>query len=399
MKKIFIIFSIFFLLIFSFSLSMDNNTAIISASNNAFGIDLYKKLITEEKGNIFISPYSISSALAMTYAGARGNTEKQMAKVLYFNLLQEDIHKAFSSLNAYFNRPNKSYQLAIANALWGQANYPFQKEFINLLNKYYEAGFNEVDFVNKENREKARLTINKWVEDKTNNKIKELIHPEDISALTRLILVNAIYFKGKWQNQFDPKETRDMPFNLENKKKINVPMMHQEGKFNYTEDEKVQVLELPYSEKELSMVIFLPKEGISLSDFEKELSIERVNKLLSNLSQEKVDVYIPKFKMEKRYILNKILIDLGMSDAFDRMLADFSGMTGSKNLYISKVIQQSFVEVNEEGTEAAAATAVIMSGKSIAPMIIEFKADRPFIFIIRDIKTNTILFMGRFVEP
>lgn len=399
MKKIFIIFSIFFLLIFSFSLSMDNNTAIISASNNAFGIDLYKKLITEEKGNIFISPYSISSALAMTYAGARGNTEKQMAKVLYFNLPQEDIHKAFSSLNAYFNRPNKSYQLAIANALWGQANYPFQKEFINLLNKYYEAGFNEVDFVNEENREKARLTINKWVEDKTNNKIKELIHPEDISALTRLILVNAIYFKGKWQNQFDPKETRDMPFNLENKKKINVPMMHQEGKFNYTEDEKVQVLELPYSEKELSMVIFLPKEGISLSDFEKELSIERVNKLLSNLSQEKVDVYIPKFKMEKRYILNKILIDLGMSDAFDMMLADFSGMTGSKDLYISKVIHQSFVEVNEEGTEAAAATAVIMSGKSIAPMIIEFKADRPFLFIIRDIKTNTILFMGRFVEP
>jgi serpin B len=378
---------------------MDNNTAIISASNNAFGIDLYKKLITEEKGNIFISPYSISSALAMTYAGARGNTEKQMAKVLYFNLPQEDIHKAFSFLNAYFNRPNKSYQLAIANALWGQANYPFQKEFIDLLNKYYEAGFNEVDFVNAENREKARLTINKWVEDKTNNKIKELIHPEDISALTRLILVNAIYFKGKWQNQFDPKETRDMPFNLENKKKINVPMMHQEGKFNYTEDEKVQVLELPYSEKELSMVIFLPKEGISLSDFEKELSIERVNKLLSNLSQEKVDVYIPKFKMEKRYILNKILIDLGMSDAFDMMLADFSGMTGSKDLYISKVIHQSFVEVNEEGTEAAAATAVIMSGKSIAPMIIEFKADRPFLFIIRDIKTNTILFMGRFVEP
>jgi len=399
MKKISIIFSILFLLILSFSFSMDNNTAIISASNNAFGIDLYKKLITEERGNIFISPYSISSALAMTYAGARGNTEKQMAKVLYFNLPQEDIHKAFSSLNAYFNRPNKSYQLAIANSLWGQANYPFQKEFINLLNKYYEAGFNEVDFVNEENREKARLTINKWVEDKTNNKIKELIHPEDISALTRLILVNAIYFKGKWQNQFDTKETRDMPFNLENKKKVNVPMMHQEGKFNYTEDEKVQVLELPYSENELSMVIFLPKESISLSDFEKELSIERVNKLLSNLSQEKVDVYIPKFKMEKRYILNKMLIDLGMSDAFDMMLADFSGMTGSKDLYISKVIHQSFIEVNEEGTEAAAATAVIMSGKSIAPMIIEFKADRPFLFIIRDIKTNTILFIGRFVEP
>lgn len=399
MKRRFIVFSILFLLILSFSLSMDNNTAIISASNNAFGIDLYKKIITEEKGNIFISPYSISSALAMTYAGARGNTEKQMAKVLYFNIPQEDLHKAFSSLNSYFNRPNKSYQLAIANSLWGQTNYPFQKEFINLLNKYYSAGFNEVDFINEENREKARLTINKWVEDKTNNKIKNLIHPEDISALTRLILVNAIYFKGKWQNQFDPQETRDMPFNLENQKKISVPMMHQEGRFNYTEDDEVQVLELPYSENEVSMIIFLPKEGISLSDFEKEISVERINKLLANLTQEKVDVYIPKFKMEKRYILNKPLIDLGMKDAFDMSLADFSGMTGSKDLYISKVIHQSFIEVNEEGTEAAAATAVIMSGKAIAPMIIEFKADRPFLFIIRDIKTNTILFMGRFVEP
>uniref|UniRef100_A0A7C3RJ16 Serpin family protein n=1 Tax=Dictyoglomus thermophilum TaxID=14 RepID=A0A7C3RJ16_DICTH len=399
MKRRFIVFSILFLLILSFSLSMDNNTAIISASNNAFGIDLYKKIITEEKGNIFISPYSISSALAMTYAGARGNTEKQMAKVLYFNIPQEDLHKAFSSLNSYFNRPNKSYQLAIANSLWGQTNYPFQKEFISLLNKYYSAGFNEVDFINEENREKARLTINKWVEDKTNNKIKNLIHPEDISALTRLILVNAIYFKGKWQNQFDPQETRDMPFNLENQKKISVPMMHQEGRFNYTEDDEVQVLELPYSENEVSMIIFLPKEGISLSDFEKEISVERINKLLSNLTQEKVDVYIPKFKMEKRYILNKPLIDLGMKDAFDMSLADFSGMTGSKDLYISKVIHQSFIEVNEEGTEAAAATAVIMSGKAIAPMIIEFKADRPFLFIIRDIKTNTILFMGRFVEP
>jgi len=333
MKRRFIVFSILFLLILSFSLSMDNNTAIISASNNAFGIDLYKKIITEEKGNIFISPYSISSALAMTYAGARGNTEKQMAKVLYFKLSQEDLHKAFSSLNSYFNRPNKSYQLAIANSLWGQTNYPFQKEFISLLNKYYEAGFNEVDFVNEENREKARLTINKWVEDKTNNKIKNLIHPEDISALTRLILVNAIYFKGKWQNQFDPQETRDMPFNLENQKKISVPMMHQEGRFNYTEDNEVQVLELPYSENEVSMIIFLPKEGISLSDFEKEISVERINKLLANLTQEKVDVYIPKFKMEKRYILNKPLIDLGMKDAFDMSLADFSGMAKVK-IYI-----------------------------------------------------------------
>mgnify|MGYP001484222743 FL=1 len=388
-----IIFSLFII-----QITIANNINIIAHGNNAFAIDLYKEL-AKDPGNFFFSPYSISSALAMTYAGARGDTAKQMEKVLYFTLSQDKLHPSFTKLNSLFNAKEKSYQLSIANSLWGQKDYPFKKDFLSLVNKYYEAGFNEVNFVDDKEREEARQKINTWVEEKTNYKIKDLIQKTDLNSLTRLVLVNAIYFKGKWQNTFDPKETNEMPFYVNNTQKINTPIMHQEGNFNYTEDEDLQVLEIPYSGNELSMVILLPKTGISLSEVERNLSIDKLNYLLSNLSPTKVDVYIPKFKLEKRFILNEELIKLGMTDAFDEMLADFSGMTGDKDLYISKVIHQSFIEVNEEGTEAAAATAVIMSGKSISLGPILFKADRPFIFLIQDKKTGTILFMGRFIEP
>ncbi len=399
MKKRFL-FSIFFLLLLSLLIanSRDKNIEILASGNNSFAIDLYKQLAKNE-GNSFFSPYSISSALAMTYAGARDNTEKKMAEVLHFTLSQDLLHSTFAKLNSIFNKPDKNYQLAVANSLWGQRGYPFRKEFLDLLNKYYEAGFNEVNFVDAGEREKARETINKWVEDKTNNKIRNLILREEINSMTRLVLVNAIYFKGNWQNTFDSKETKEMPFYVSETKKVNIPMMYQEGKFNYGEDEKLQVLELPYSRNEISMIILLPKKGINLSEIEKDLSIEKLNFLFSKLSSQRVDVYIPKYKLEKRFILNKPLMSLGMRDAFDDMLADFSGMTGSRDLYISMVIHQSFIEVNEEGTEAAAATAVIMSGKSIALQPILFKADRPFIFLIHHIQTNTILFMGRLVEP
>jgi len=388
-----IIFSLFII-----QIATANNIDIIAHGNNAFAIDLYKEL-AKDPGNFFFSPYSISSALAMTYAGARGNTAKQMEKVLYFTLSQDKLHPSFASLNSLFNAKEKPYQLSIANSLWGQKDYPFKKDFLSLVNEYYEAGFNEVNFVNDEEREEVRQKINTWVEEKTNYKIKDLIQKTDLNSLTRLVLVNAIYFKGKWQNTFDPKETNEMPFYVNNTQKINTPMMHQEGNLNYTEDEDLQVLEIPYSGNELSMVILLPKTGISLSEVEKKLSTDKLNYLLSNLSLTKVDVYIPKFKLEKRFILNEELIKLGITDAFDEMLADFSGMTGDKDLYISKVIHQSFIEVNEEGTEAAAATAIIMSGKSISSGPILFKADRPFIFLIQDKKTGTILFMGRFIEP
>ncbi|MEN3012053.1 MAG: serpin family protein [Dictyoglomus thermophilum] len=396
--RIYILAFLLTIISFSFAESIDDNLLTIAKGNNIFGLDLYQVLTVKEDGNIFISPYSISSALAMTYAGANGNTKKQMAEVLYFNLPDNELHYAFSKLNSIFNTPKPDFQLAIANSLWGQINYPFREDFIELIKKYYSAGFNLVDFVNDLNREKARNEINKWVEDRTNQKIKELIQKGDLTSLTRLVLVNAIYFKGKWKYTFNKEETKEMPFFIDEKRTSKVPMMHQVNEFNYYEDKDLQAIELPYSGDELSMIVILPKER-TLSKFEKNLNYTLLDKINTNLKKEEIEIYFPKFKIEKRYILNEPLIKLGMSDAFDDMLADFSTMTGSRDLYISKVIHQSFIEVNEEGTEAAAATAVIMSGKSISlgPKI--FKADHPFLFFIIHKPTNTILFMGRFIEP
>lgn len=374
-----------------------SNLDVLVTGNNTFAIDIYRKL-SEEKGNIFLSPYSISSALAMTYAGARGDTAKEMANTLHFNLPQEELHQSFYNLSKLLDSTGKDYQLSIANALWGQKGYKFNQEFLDITNRYYGAGFKEVDYIDPNNRENARQMINKWVEDKTNNKIKNLLGPRDLEDRTRLVLTNAIYFKGKWELQFDPKKTKDSPFYISDKDKVNVPMMEQEGEFNYMEDDEVQVLELPYSGKDLSMVIILPRSGIPLSKIEKELSLKKLQYWISGLSKRSVEVYIPRFKVEKRFLLNDVLQKLGMVLAFDIMLADFSGMTPKPDLYISKVIHQAFVEVNEEGTEAAAATAVIMGAKAVAMKPI-FRADRPFIFLIRDKRSGSILFIGRLVEP
>lgn len=398
LKITLILIFVFSISSFSLANTVERSTISITESNNNFCIDLYKVLIEEEKGNLFISPYSISSALAMTYAGAEGNTKKQMAQVLHFTLSEEDLHSSFSILNSILNTSKSNFQLSIANSLWGQTGYPFKEEFLKTINQYYSGGFNLVDFVNEINREKTREEINRWVEDKTNKKIKELIHKGDLTSLTRLVLVNAIYFKGTWKYSFDKSKTQDMPFYINKEKQNNIPMMYQLNEFNYYEDEEIQALELAYSGDELSMLVILPKE-YNILPLEKNLTSEKLNNIIENLNKEKVEVYLPKFKIEKRYILNDSLIKLGMKDAFDDNLADFSKITGNKDLYISKVIHQSFIEVNEEGTEAAAATAVIMSGKSLSLSQKVFKANHPFIFFILYKPTNTILFMGKLIEP
>jgi len=377
----------------------------VVAGNNSFAFDLYRQL-KAGSGNFFFSPYSISSALAMTYAGARGETARQMADVLHFTLAPERLHPAFSDLTGLFNTGaggtsgGGAYQLSVANALWGQIGYEFLPEFLLITNKYYGAGFKEVDYTEDENREKARQTINEWVEGKTNGKIKDLIQPSDLSALTRLVLTNAIYFKGKWETPFQPESTKSMPFYLATGQKVDVPMMYQAGKFNYAENDQVQILEMPYAGGDLSMVVLLPKPECGLGKLEAALSTELVRSWLSRLSKQKVEVYLPRFKVEKRFLLNKQLKDLGMVDAFDQDLADFSGMAPVRELYISTVIHKAFVEVNEEGTEAAAATAVVMSGKGLLsdePHV--FRADRPFVFLIRDLRSGCILFMGRLADP
>ncbi|MCM8763136.1 MAG: serpin family protein [Candidatus Omnitrophica bacterium] len=373
--------------------------AVVEA-NNAFSFDLYAQL-KKRDGNLFLSPFSISTALAMTYAGARGNTASQMAAVLHFSLSQEKLHPAFFDLMQELKaEPQISgFELSVANALWGQAGYEFLPEFLEITQRYYEAGFKEVDF--KTDAEAVRQIINKWVEEKTKDKIKELIMPGLLNTLTRLVLTNAIYFKGKWVAQFEKDKTKPEEFELLTGEKIEVPMMSQNAKFRYGENEILQILEMPYVGERLSMVILLPKKKKGIKQLENGLNLNEVQKWLAMLRKQEVIVTIPKFKMTAEFRLNEALRSLGMRDAFDFVLADFSGMTPDPvGLYISAVIHKAFVEVNEEGTEAAAATAVLMvESAAISQRPVVFYADHPFIFLIRDMQSGSILFIGRLMDP
>lgn len=373
---------------------------LLVKGNTDFAFALYSQL-AQDKGNLFFSPFSISSALAMTYAGARGETAKQMAEVLHFAQAGADLHPAFSQLTARLNAGGKNYQLSVANALWGQAGFKFRPEFLDINNRYYGAGFKPVDYIKDANREKTRQTINRWVEKKTQNKIKELIKPDILTALTRLVLTNAIYFKGQWQTQFKAADTKPMPFYISNTEKTAPPTMSLlKTKFNYAENDQAQILEMPYKGGDISMVILLPRAEVGLTKLEGDLQAEKIQSWLARLSSTKVDVYLPRFKLEKDVSLNEKLKSLGMTDAFDAAKADFSGMAPGNQLYITSVIHKAFVEVNEEGTEAAAATAVVVGLKSAAPdRPVVFRADHPFIFLIRDNRSGGILFMGRLVDP
>ncbi len=370
--------------------------------NNDFGFDLYQKL-KGEKGNLFFSPYSISTALAMTYAGARGQTEKEMAGVLHFSLKQEPLHSSFSKLQSELNAiQNEGYvKLSIANSLWAQKGYHFLDTFFNLNKKYYGAGLNFVDF--KKEIEAARETINIWVKDKTQQKIKELIKPGMINSLTRLVLCNAIYFKGNWLVQFDKKRTKKDKFYISPDKTIKVAMMNQESRYKYKDFGSFSAIELPYEGNDLSMIIFLPKEIDGLAEFEKNLTNSNVKAWIDRLTasyKSKIFVILPIFKTTCEFELSKILSDMGMQNAFSPTLADFSGMTGRKNLFISKVIHKAFVDVNEEGTEAAAATAVLMQlGVAGISRPLMFRANHPFVFLIRENQTGSILFIGRIIDP
>ncbi|MFQ5799481.1 MAG: serpin family protein [Bacteroidota bacterium] len=382
------------------SLDVKELEAVVKG-NAVFALALYGEL-KEAEGNLFFSPYSISTALAMTYAGARGNTERQMARTLHFTLGQERLHPAFCSLEAGLNAVQEKghIQLSAANALWPQKGYAFLEEFLVLTEKYYGVLITPVDY--REATEAARRKINVWVEEKTENKIKDLIPPGILDDLTRLVLVNAIYFKGNWASQFQKTLTKEAPFWVTPTKKIKVPMMTQQQKFRYAESDSLQILELPYVGNDLSMVVLLPRKVDGLAELEDALTVESLEKWTRGLNEREVQVLLPRFKMDSQFGLNKTLASMGMIDAFDQDKADFSGMDGRKQwLYISAVIHKAFVDVNEEGTEAAAATAVVMGARGLGvpkpPLI--FRADHPFVFLIRDNHTGSILFLGRVVNP
>ena len=376
----------------------DDRTAVVEG-NSQFALDLYARLRGDD-GNLFFSPYSISTALAMTYAGARGETAKQMAETLHFTLEQERLHPAFGAMVADLNaRAGKGYELIVANALWGQKGYGFLAEFLSLTKRHYGAGLNEVDFI--EATEAARKTINAWVEEKTRDKIKDLIPQGVLDKLTRLVLTNAIYFKGNWASQFEAEQTEDTPFTLLSGEKADVPMMNKQGTFNYLSAEEFQAIEMPYVGNDLSVLVFLPKKTDGLAEFEKSLTDENLRNWIPRFRRRAVIVGLPKFKMTSQFSLADVLKSMGMKNAFTGD-ADFSGMNGKRDLFISAVIHKAFVEVNEEGTEAAAATAVVVATTAVSTEPVKipvFRADHPFLFMIRDTRTNSILFLGRVMDP
>jgi serpin B len=364
--------------------------------SNAFTFDLYGKL-REKDGNLFCSPASISTALAMTYAGARGQTADEMARALHFSLDPDRLHPAFAALlhDLHADPKTTSYQLHVANALWAQKGHAFLPAYTRLVRDNYGAGLEEVDFAGA--TEEARRTINAWVEKQTRDKIKELFRPGVIKPDARLVLTNAIYFKGDWKAPFKKERTHDGPFHLTGGGMATVPLMEQTARFGYYEGEVSQVLELPYAGKDLSMVVFLPKKADGLAELERRLTAESVSAAVAKLRPEEVQVTLPRFKVTSEFSLNETLEALGVKQAFGSQ-ADFSGMDGERDLYLSAVVHKAYVDVNEEGTEAAAATGAVISKLSL-PVGPVFRADHPFVFLIRDRRSGSILFLGRITNP
>jgi serpin B len=372
--------------------------------NTAFALDLYQFLAAQQgEDNLFYSPYSISLALAMTYAGARGETGAQMADALHFTLSQDALHPAFNALDQELaqrgegaeGKDDEGFRLNIANAIWGQRDYEFLELFLDVLATNYGAGLRVLDFSGAP--EESRLTINDWVSEETEGRIENLIPQGTIDPLTRLVLTNAIYFNAAWAHPFQEEATQDGPFTLLDGSEVTVPMMHQTESFGYARGEGYRAVELPYDGRELSMVILLPdREGFA--SFEESLDGERLQAIVEALTVRQVDLTMPQFEFDARFSLNKALQALGMPAAFSGG-ADFSGMTGSKDLFISDVLHKAFVSVDEEGTEAAAATAVVMKLSAVAEEPVTVAVDHPFVFLIRDIQTGAILFVGRVVDP
>ena len=363
--------------------------ADVARGNTTFAWDLYARLRAEE-GNLFFSPYSISLALAMTYAGARGETAAQMANTLHFPGTQDDFHPALAGLNEHVRQTAETGGIAlqIANSLWPNMSLRLLESFLNVTRRHYQANLFPVDFAGE--TEHSRQKINAWVADNTMQKIPELLLAGDITAETVLALVNAIYFKGTWDMPFKPENTADAPF-ITPDGPADVPMMSQRGDFEYAEDERLQVLSLPYTGRAFSMIVFLPRIQDDLTWLETALDAEFVMSWIGKLHPEKVNITLPKFTLRQRFSLLRTLETMGMRD-----LADFSGMA-QPSPGLSKIIHEAYVDVNEEGTEAAAATAVVM-GRSLQRFV-DFIVDHPFVFCLVDGSSDSILFIGRVMNP
>lgn len=376
----------------------ENKAPMVAEANNQFAFGLYRDLSKSEKNrNIFISPFSISSALAMTYERADHETAAQMRKVLHFPDAPSIVRQGYRDLEKSINRPNKGYELSTANSLWPQKGYPFLKGYLETVEKNYGGKTEEVDYGTRLSRTDACKKINGWTSGQTKDKIPEIISPEDLTELTRMVLVNAVYFKGSWAKAFQPAKTRKMDFYSQGAGKIQADMMSQESEFPYAQFPDLSVLELPYRGDGLCMLVVLPKDR-NPAKAEASLSGDAFHRWLAALSPAKIELSLPKFKIHCQYSLTRPLQRLGMPLAFDEQQADFSKMTGTKGLHITDVIHATLVDVNEAGTEAAGATAVIMGAKC-ASLTPEFTADHPFFFFIYDKTQGNILFMGKIDKP
>lgn len=386
------------------------NIRVAASGNAAFAFDLYAR-IRSQPGNLFLSPYSISTALAMTWGGARGKTAKQMSSVLHFTLDGKHLHPAMRGLMAdlksrrveprWEGDPDggkRPFQLVVANRLWGQKGYGFRNAFLDLTRREYGAGLTELDF--KTEPESARQVINAWVEKKTERRIKDLLGKGQVTAGVRLILTNAIYFKAQWEHQFYEAATRSEPFHLSKGETAKVPIMHQAEHHRYFEARTHHVVAVPYKGRQLEMVLLVPKAIDGLGALERGLTQKVFDGWMSKLTRRRrIALALPRFETTSRFELSKALQAMGMTDAFQHPAADFSGMASSRELFIGFVIHKAFVKLDEKGTEAAAATAVgMLAGGKPAPPI-PVRVDRPFLFLLRDTQTGSLLFMGRIVDP
>lgn len=369
--------------------------------NNAFGLDLYQTLRSQD-GNLILSPFSVSLALAMTYAGARGETETQMADVLNFGP-QDQVHNTFNALDLaleespiVLDKDQEPMQLSIANSVWAEQTFTFLPDFLDTLSVNYGAGIQLMDFINSP--DPSRKIINQWVSDETKDKINNLLPENSITSDTKMVLVNAIYFKADWLSPFDANDTYDSSFKLLDGSEVTVPMMGQQLYIPYFVGDGYAVAELPYAGESAVMTLLVPDEG-RFEEIEAQVDGAMFNEALANLAPADVTLRMPKFEFESPFNLSDALIEMGMPLAFDENRADFSGMTDQQDLYIGNVIHKAFVAVDEKGTEAAAATAVVMEGATAMMPENVLTINRPFLFFIRDVETGQILFIGRVLNP
>jgi serpin B len=371
----------------------------LAESNNLFAIDLFRQIQSKSE-NLIFSPYSIGTVLAMVYSGSAGKTATEMAEVLYFprqDWLDPVESGMRMSILATDTMPGTDFRLA--NAIWAQEGFSFLPAYLARLEKYYDAPLTLVDFVEQSNREESRIKINHWVEEKTNNRIRDLIQPGILDASTRLVLTNAIYFNGGWMFPFDKEATAPSLFHISKQESIKTDFMHQTGSYPYYEDEEIQAIGLPYENNRMVMMVLLPKSIDGWRMISQVMDRDRINLVISELGTREVQLSLPKFRSELQINLREALTSMGMGTAFSRY-ADLSGMTGEKNLYVDEVIHKAFIEVSETGTEAAAATAAIIGLKSsLRDDPVRFNADHPFVFFLHDRQTGCIIFTGRLVKP